>query len=321
MIIKNLRLAVVAAVILLCTSPIMAHAQISASEVIQRLGYPLNSKLLIIHGDDFGVAHSVDLAMEKALEKGWITSASIMVPCPWFPEVAQFAREHPEMDLGLHLTLTSEWIPYRWGPVSVQPVLSLRDKDGYFWSSEQKAAVHDKPADVAREIQAQIMMARAAGVQFTHFDTHMNTLLKTPELFRVYQQAGYENHVPILINTQRFGQHVKDSSIMSDGVIFSRQFEMHSGVPLDQWLATYKKMLSGLSPGLYVLTVHLGYDNDELRAITSGYPDQFDAVWRGADLKVVSSPEFHQFLKEQGFVLVTWRQVAKAEYSSIKNRP
>ena len=311
---QPLSLTKIVAVILFCTLPLAMRAQISASEVIQRLGYPPNSKLLIIHGDDFGVAHSVDMATEEALEKGWITSASIMVPCPWFPEVAQFARKHPEMDLGLHLTLTSEWIPYRWDPVSTQPVPSLRDKDGYLPSSEQKAAAQDRPADVAVEIKAQIKKAQVARVNFTHFDAHMTTLFQTPELFQIYQQAGHEYHVPIFIVTKYFGQGGEGYTIMPDRIVLTQEFQMHPGIPLDHWLATYEKWLSGLRPGLYQLTVHLGYDNDELREITAGKPDWWDAAWRGADLKVVSSSEFRQFLKKQGFVLVSWKQVAKAEH-------
>jgi|NGEPerStandDraft_6_1074524.scaffolds.fasta_scaffold93799_1 predicted glycoside hydrolase/deacetylase ChbG (UPF0249 family) len=305
----------VAALILLCNSPITAHAQISASQVIQRLGYPADSKLLIIHADDFGVAHSVDKATEEALLKGWVTSASIMVPCPWFPEAAKFAREHPDLDLGLHLTLTSEWAPYRWGPISTEPVPSLRDKDGYLPPSEDKAAAQDNPADVAVEIKAQITRAQAAGVRFTHFDTHMETLFQTPQLFQLYQQAAHDYHVATFIAAQNFGNGGKGFSIIPDSVVVTREFQMHPGVPLDKRLATYKQWLTGLAPGLYVLTVHLGYDDQELRTVTAGKPDWWDAPWRESDLKVVSSPDFQQFLKKQGFTLVAWKQVGKAQHS------
>lgn len=308
---RNRWITAVAAVLLLSMSP-MIQAQFSASQVIQKLGYPPGSRLLIIHGDDFGVSHSVDLATEEALEKGWITSASIMVPCPWFPEVAQFAREHPNMDLGLHLTLTSEWTPYRWGPVSTQLVPTLRDKDGYLPPTEDVAAAQDSPADVAVEIRAQIMKARAAGVRFTHFDSHMDTLFQTPELFRVYQQAGRDSHVPTLILRSLLPHDGNGYVIMPDRTVLSGYVEMKPGVPLNQWLAYYKKNLAALGPGLYQLTMHLGYDDGELQAITAGKTG-WGAAWRGADLKVVSSPDFQQFLKKQGFVLVTWKQIAKAE--------
>jgi len=308
-------------VVLIWIEPVGLNAQISASQVIQKLGYPPGSRLLLIHGDDFGVAHSVDLATEEALEKGWITSASIMVPCPWFPEAAKFAREHPDLDLGLHLTLTSEWNLYRWGPVSSQPVPSLRTKEGYLPPTEDEAAAQDAPADVARELSAQIEMARKAGVKFTHFDTHMGTLFQTPILFSLYQQAGHDNHVPTFIVTQNLGQQPKSFSIMPDRVVLSGEFQMHPGVPLDQWLSTYEKELAAFGPGIYQITVHLGYDDKELEAITAGKPDWWDAPWREADLKVVSSPEFQRFLKAQGFILVTWKQIQRAAESESSRRP
>jgi predicted glycoside hydrolase/deacetylase ChbG (UPF0249 family) len=214
--------------VLFWIEPVGLNAQISASQVIQKLGYPPGSRLLLIHGDDFGVAHSVDMATEEALEKGWITSASMMVPCPWFPEAAKFAREHPELDLGLHLTLTSEWMFYRWGPVSSQPIPSLRTKDGYLPPTEDEAAAQDAPADVARELSAQIEMAREAGVKFTHFDSHMGTLFQTPQLFSLYQEAGHDNHVPTFIVTKNLRHQAKSFSIHSSIPASTRVGELYS---------------------------------------------------------------------------------------------
>ena len=120
----------IALALLLCSS--FAFAQ--TKTIAERLGYPPDSKLLILHADDLAVAHSEDAASFDALDRSAVTSASIMVPCPWLTEVAAYAKAHPDADLGLHLTLTSEWKSYRWGPVaSKNTVPSLLDPSGYLW--------------------------------------------------------------------------------------------------------------------------------------------------------------------------------------------
>src|SRR5512144_1456296 len=125
--------------------------------VQERLGYPASARLLIIHADDFGMSHSVNRATSAALENNWITSSSILVPCPWFPEAAQWARAHQDADLGIHLALTSEWTSLRWGPViGRNAVPSLLDKDGYMPLLETTAGAQAKPVEAERELRAQV---------------------------------------------------------------------------------------------------------------------------------------------------------------------
>ena len=117
--------------------------------IAERLGYPRDAKLLIVHADDLGMAHSVNVATTKAFETSLVNSGSIMAPCPWLSEIADYARKNPQADLGLHLTLTSEWTSFRWGPVSPRDrVSSLLDKDGYFYLTETEAAAHADPKEV-----------------------------------------------------------------------------------------------------------------------------------------------------------------------------
>jgi len=274
--------------------------------VAERLGYPANSRLLVIHADDFGMSHSVNRAIIEALENHWVTSASILVPCPWFPEAARWAKTHPEADLGIHLALNSEWTTLRWGPVSAQPKgSSLLDPDGYLPLTTDYVASHAKISDVETETHAQIDKARAAGINLTHLDTHMGAIVTTPDLIKAYLGLGQAYKLPLLLDNRA-------EAVAAPGtVLLNELLEMRPGTPKSQWLDAYKKMLAPLSPGSYQLIVHLAYNDDEMQGATYDHPD-WGAEWRQNDLDLVRSPEFQKFLKDQGFILLAWRDLAKA---------
>ena len=169
-----------------------SSAQVPAKTLQEKLGYARNAKLLIVHADDLGVTHSVNAASTQALESGGINSASIMVPCPWFPEIADYAKSHPAADFGLHLTLTSERVYYRWGPAAPRDkVPSLVDANGYLhhdWSPDARI----DPNDVETELRAQIARARSMGVKPTHLDSHQNRLFRTnKDLFAVILRVAH----------------------------------------------------------------------------------------------------------------------------------
>src|SRR5437016_9971288 len=176
----HMRRAAAVATFLLVTG---ALGRAQTKTVAERLGYPPDAKLLIVHADDLAVAHSVDAASFDALDKNAVTSASVMVPCPWLNEVAAYARGHASADLGLHLTLTSEWKTYRWGPVeSRDKVPSLLDPSGYLWPDTPQAVGTLKADEAEREIRAQIERANALGIHPTHLDSHMGALFSRPDL-------------------------------------------------------------------------------------------------------------------------------------------
>src|SRR5215475_9335414 len=167
--------------------------------VAERLGYPAEAKLLIIHADDLAIAHSLDAASFEALDKGAATSASIIVPGPWLTEVADYAKAHPDADLGLHLALTSEWKTFRWGSVeSKDKVPSLLDSAGTLWPLTENVAKNANPKEVEKEYRAQIERALAMGIHPTHLDTHMGSALSSPEILAVYVKIAHEYHLPIL---------------------------------------------------------------------------------------------------------------------------
>src|SRR6202158_5124559 len=188
----------------ICISLVCATCLVLAQNVTptaqQRLGYPASARLLVIHADHLASNHSVNRATFEALENGWITSASILVPCPWFPEVARWAKQHPNADLGIHLALTSEWTDLRWGPVSgAGRVPSLVDANGYFPLDTPDVAQNAKMPEVEYELRSQIDRAKNAGIPLTHLDTHMAGMVSSGELFGVYRRLRDEYKLPILL--------------------------------------------------------------------------------------------------------------------------
>jgi predicted glycoside hydrolase/deacetylase ChbG (UPF0249 family) len=160
---------------------------LSAQSLNSRLGYPDDAKLLIIHADDLAVSHSENRASFEAMKMGSVNSGSIMVPCPWLHEVAAFVSANPEHDLGLHLTLTSEWKHYKWSPVALLPHDSgLTDSLGYMHIDCAAMGALATPATVETELRAQIARAKRAGIEPTHFDSHMGCLFFTnPAFFEI----------------------------------------------------------------------------------------------------------------------------------------
>ena len=301
--------------LMLCLSAALwaqqAPAANSATSVQELLGYPANARLLLIHSDDLGMNHSVNRATFEALENGWITSASILVPCPWFPEVARWGKQHPEADLGIHLALTSEWTDLRWGPVSgVSRVPSLVDEHGYFPLDTPDVDLHAKMPDVEYELHSQIDRAKNAGIQITHLDMHMAGMVSSADLFGVYRKLRDQYKLPILLEPSGTHGSPAGISVPANEVTVQRVITMEPGVAAKDWLGWYKKQLTPLPPGVYQLIVHLAYDDDEMRGATWDHPD-WGAAWRQRDLDMVKSAEFRQFLKDQGFVLVTWKELGK----------
>jgi predicted glycoside hydrolase/deacetylase ChbG (UPF0249 family) len=282
--------------------------------VQERLGHPASARLLVIHADDLGMAHSVNRATFEALEQGWVTSASILVPCPWFPEVARWARTHPEADLGIHLALNSEWTGFRWSAVSSpHDVPSLLDPGGYLPLIESAVVERARIPEVERELRAQIDRAKAAGIRLSHLDSHMGTLFRSRELFDAYRRVGAEYGLPILLERRgdRGGEQASWQTGAEADALIDRVVSISPGVSAADWMKAYENLLSPLPPGVYQLIVHLAYDDAEMRGATWDHPD-WGAAWRQADLDLIRNETFRQFLKSQGFVLVTWRELAAA---------
>ena len=276
-----------------------------------RLGYPADSKLLIINADDLAMSHSENDASFTALDQKLVTSATVMVPAPWFGEVAVYARAHPDADLGLHLTLTAEWQTFRWGPVTPRNLVpSLVGPDGNFYSTTEDFARHAKVEEVETEVRAQIERAKAMGLDPTHLDAHMHSLYATPQLFAVLRKVARDYRLPIRMarNEQVFRDLLPyvDATDPFPDAIFSPEGDVQPAA----WRDYYLNVIKNLQPGVTELFVHLAHDDSEMRAVTVNYP-VWDAAWRQRDVDIISSPEFRKALADNHVTLIGWRQIQR----------
>jgi predicted glycoside hydrolase/deacetylase ChbG (UPF0249 family) len=251
------------------------------------------------------------------MEKGIVTSTSILVPCPWFSEFAAYARKHPERDYGIHLTLTSEWELYRWGPVAPRDqVPSLVDKDGYLWRDNDPVDAHVKLNEAEIELRAQIERARQFGVPLSHLDTHMGTLLSRPDLLELYVNLALEYNLPIMFTRQATdprmqlaypalrgrGQQLLDALDRHHLPVLSSVLMLYQGGDHEARKRRYLSAFEILPPGVNEVIVHCGIANAELSAITTS------ALLRDSDRRLVTDPEVKANLDRLGITLTNWKQ-------------
>ena len=284
----------------------------SAQTLVERLGYPAGTKLIIIHADDLGETHAVNAAVMQAFERGAVNSASMMVPCPWFPEIADFAKSHPDADLGLHLTLTSERVYYRWGPVAPgDQVPTLIDENGYLrhdWDDHPRI----DPKQVEIELHAQVERALRMGVHPTHLDSHQYRLIMNgKELFDAMLRVAHGYKLPVFVTRDWFAQYpYLASSIGPDDVVLDHTVTIDPDVPAQKWVDFYLTALKNLQPGVTEFVIHPGFDDEELRAATRERPT-WGAAWRQRDYDFFTSEEFRQALQRENIKLITWRELAR----------
>jgi predicted glycoside hydrolase/deacetylase ChbG (UPF0249 family) len=288
-------------------------AQNNGKSLAERLGYARDTKLLIVHADDVGVTHSVNAATIKALDTGLVNSASIMVPCPWFPEIADYARSHPDVDFGLHLTLTSERVYYRWGPVaSKDRVASLVDENGYFhhdWSPTTKI----NPKEAELELRAQIDRAYALGIHPTHLDSHQYRLYENgKDLFEVVLRLAHEYKLPVFVVRDWFADRpYLESSLTPADLVLDHTVTIPPQVPPEKWAEFYENALKNLQPGVTEFVIHVAFADDEMKAATRERPT-WGAAWRQRDFDFFTSQGFRNLLHEQNIKLISWRELSRA---------
>ncbi|NWF88483.1 MAG: ChbG/HpnK family deacetylase [Ignavibacteriaceae bacterium] len=211
-----------------------------------------SSKLLLIRCDDIGMSHSVNLAAKELINTGLIFSASIMFPCPWYEEAVDILKPHPEITVGIHLTLNAEWRNYRWGPVAGRDkVQSLVDENGYFFPSRAAFFANNPKLDeVEIELRAQIERALKSGLKISYLDYHMGTAVDNPEMRGIVEKLAKEYGLGI---SRYFGE-IDAKSMYAE--------------PIESKKDSLYKTLDNLLPDkIYLLVCHIGKDDDELSAM------------------------------------------------------
>ncbi len=274
----------------------------------EKLGYPKDAKLLIIHADDLGVSHSENEASIQALEYGSVSSASIMVPTPWFPEIAAYAQAHPKADLGLHITLTSEWKNLKWTTVAgKETVPELINHNGFMFSAVDSVLRSSNAEEIEKELRAQIERAKQFGVDFTHFDSHMGTLYAKPDFMKVLIKLGHEYKVPVMLNKPvlfmtDISVNETDDALL-DSIYIENPPDYKSGTQ-----AFYTKVLNSVKPGVSLIILHAAYDDREMKAVTIDHPD-YGSAWRQADFDFFTSKECKNLLSKNNIHVITWREI------------
>lgn len=300
----------------------------------EKLGFPKGAKVIVLHIDDVGMSFDSNKGTIDAMENGIASSASVMMPCPWVPGFVHYLKQHPEMDAGLHLTLTAEWDNYRWPPLSGKPkVPGLVDQEGALWPEAEDVVKHATPDEVETEIRAQVDRARKMGFEPTHLDSHMFTLFASPAFTNRYLKVGIDYKIPVMFpcghNTlfnvllKRTQKEKQESRVIGQRLwkaglpVIDDLHMIDYGVPLpegtpptdENWsrfkVAQYIKEFKTLQPGITMILVHCTSPTDAFKYISASGPG------RKADLLAMLSPELKQFIQNEGIIITNWRELQK----------
>lgn len=302
--------------------------------ILKKLGFAVDDRVVIIHADDIGMCQATLPAFADLVDLGLVSSGAVMVPCPWFPQAAAYCREHAWVDVGVHLTLNSEYDSYRWGPISTRdPASGLIDEEGYFHRRQEPVQQQANPAAVQAEIAAQVDRALAGGIDVTHIDTHMGTVAH-PKFIPSYVQLAQQHNLPaLMLRLDEAGWRAigLDSEFATFATQFVAQLEeqgvpmldhLSQELPLDQHedrVEIAKTIFDSLPPGLTHFILHPALDTPELRAIA---PD-----WRSrvADYQAFMSEELRDYVRDTGIHVIGYRALRSLiregdDYGSMLSR-
>lgn len=290
----NLKFFAIMLLLIAAACPVNADNE-AIHSLAERLGFSASDKVLIINTDDAGLSYSTNKAVIESMENGLVTSASLMVPCSWFPHIADYAKAHPALDFGIHITLTSEWKGYRWSPMADDrnDIRGLTDQLGYFWSSIEKFYQHATPEEAENEAREQILTAHTAGINISHLDSHMGTMFMDAKYFAVYIKLAKEFDLPLRMPTQGFleskGLVYFRTQLAKDGILCPDFLMFGVNLKQEQVKESWKHILNSLQPGVTEVLLHPALMTEEMLAITG---EQGFTNWR------IRSAEYELFTKD-----------------------
>lgn len=300
------------------------------SALTMRLGLAPDARAIIVNADDFGMCHAANEAIADLLAAGHLDSATVMVPCPWAPEALTFAAAHPELSVGVHLVLTSEWSAYRWRPLT-GTASSLVDADGYFPREVVTIEQQADAADVAAEFEAQVARAVAAGVDVSHLDNHMGSVygLATGRDFlapvlEIAARHGLPFRLPRVLEgsdldpamqpvLDRAAAAADAAGVVIPDRLWTHPFELENEGSENE--ETYEEirdgflaMLRRVGAGVTEIYLHPMVDGDELRAAVD-----FGAPKRGYERRLLADPAVRQTIADEGLVRISWRALRELQ--------
>jgi hypothetical protein len=277
---------------------------VTSSTLAQRLGYGADAKLVIVNCDDLGSSRSANVAIYEALRDGLATSSTLMVPCPWARDAAAMYRGE---DVGVHLTLNSEWDTYRWGPITHSP--SLLDGDGGFPRTVEDVWDHADLDEVRKECRAQIERAIYWGFDVSHLDAHMGTLQLRAEFFDVYLEMAIDFRLPLRMagaRAERLVGFPYRQLAAAEGVVYPDHF-VHTRVGSRRAI---EKALFDLRTGVTEVYLHPALDTDELRASHPDWPNRVED-----HAMLTRDPAFADLIERAGAHLIGFRDLRDLQRS------
>jgi len=286
----------------------------------EKLGYPAGKKIIMLHADDIGMCEEANIAADIQLKNNYIQSAAIMMPCPNAEEFVAWAINNPKQDVGLHLTLTSEWQEYRWGPVTnTKEVPGLIDPDGKFWHEVPGVVQHASAEEVEKEIRAQIEKSIALGYRPDHIDTHMGTLFGDPSYVKVFFKVAQEYGIPanaLELSNPKVVEVFKSQGypINDDVIAYAESYNLPKldfftsapkGKTYEEKIENFKQLIKSLPPGLTEIIFHPSVETDILKGITNSWQQR---VW---EYKMFGDPDLIKFFEEEGIVFTNWKEIMK----------